>query len=170
MKAMRRYCLASGRRRKGYRAMSSAMALAAAGILGSGWAQAAAPEPSRRGAAGATTACPSLEFGRFLKAFAESADVQRAFTRFPLVRRHIDKSATPEPAPAEEQLQAEKVSFPLFPNDEARARQGFSMRVRERSPRRVEVVLWEEDTGHQIAFTFERNGCWRLVLIDDQSV
>lgn len=170
MKAVGSDCLASDRRRKWYRAMTSVFALAAAGALGFGWAQAAASEPSRRGTAVATTACPSPEFGRFLKVFAENADVQRAFTRFPLVRRHLDKSATPEPAPVEEQLPPEMVTFPLFPNGEARARQGLSMKVRERSSRRVEVVLWEEDTGHQIVFTFERNACWRLVLIDDQSV
>lgn len=66
MKAVGRDCLASDRRRKWYRAMSSIFVLAAAGILGSGWAHAAAPESSRRGAAAAPTACPSLEFGRFL--------------------------------------------------------------------------------------------------------
>lgn len=145
-------------------------ALAAVVLLASGWARAAGPEPARRGPDARTTVCPTLEFKGFLKAFADNADIQKAFTRFPLARRHLDKSAPLEPAPVDEQLPPEKVDFPVFPNEQARARQGLSLKVRERTSSRVEVVLWEEDTGHLIVFVFERSACWRLVLIDDQSV
>lgn len=63
-----------------------------------------------------------------------------------------------------------KSLFPVLPNEQTRARQGLSLRVRERTSSRVEVMLWEEDTGYQVVYVFERNTCWMLVLIDDQSV
>lgn len=109
-------------------------------------------------------------FEGLLNAFGDNVDVQKAFTRFPLARRHLDKSAPLEPAPVDEQLPHDKVEFPVFPNKQARARQRLSLKVRERTSNRVEVVLWEEDTGHLIVFVFERSACWRLVLIDDRSV
>lgn len=146
------------------------LALAAVVWLASGSARAAGREPARRGPDAKETACPTLELEGFLKAFADSADVQKAFTRFPLARRHLDKSAPLEPAPVVEQLPPDKVAFPVFPNEQARARQRLSLKIRGRTSSRVEVVLLEEDTGHLIVFVFERSTCWRLVLIDDQSV
>ena len=115
-------------------------------------------------------ACPAAEFAPFLEAFAERADVQRACTRSPLVQRHLDKSASPEPAPVETQLPLQKVSFPVFPNAEERGRQGRSLKVRELTSDRATVVVAQEDTDFQTVFLFERGECWRLVLVDDQSL
>src|SRR5215475_6688267 len=43
---------------------------------------------------GATSqACPSDDFGKFLRAFSDSASVQRQFTKLPLEHGHLDTAA-----------------------------------------------------------------------------
>lgn len=147
--------------------LRAALGLAALLALG----EARGQERRARGrVASAAMVCPSRDLERFLDAFGESAEVQRAFTRSPLTMLHLDTSASPEPATVEEQVPSERVKFPVFPSAASRARAGFSMKLQARSPDRVDVTLSVADTDHQVVFTFERDACWRLVRVDDQSL
>lgn len=154
--------------RCGYsRAPLKALGLAATVLLASGCERAVRQDSLRPAT---DMVCPAAEFARFLEAFAEGAEVQRAFTRSPLVRRHVDKSASPEPTPVEARLALHEVAFPVFPNAEERGRQGRTLKVRELTSDRASVVVGKEDTDFQTVFLFERGECWRLVLVDDQSL
>lgn len=114
--------------------------------------------------------CPAEDFPSFLRAFEESGEVQRAFTRSPLTERHLDKMALPEPAPVEGARPRDQVQYPVFPGREVRRQHGLTTRLEVRSPGRADVVLRQQDTGYQVVYTFERATCWELMRIDDQSM
>jgi hypothetical protein len=142
-------------------------------MLALGDARAApAPPPAAPVATGAASVptCPSSDFARFLEAFAEDVALQAAFTRFPLAMRRLDPAADPEPRPVERQAAREEVALPLFPSRQARERQHLQMEVTVPGSTVREVILRGEDDGRRIVLRFEKGACWRLILIDDQSL
>lgn len=117
-------------------------------------------------------ACPSAEFGKFLAAFERSVEAQRAFTRWPLPMRFLDReqvTAQGLPAPAEGLLARGDVKSPLFPGPAARAAAEAHVRVELLTPDRAKVTVLGNDGGYRVVYVFEREACWRLVLVDDQS-
>ncbi|MFY0581023.1 hypothetical protein ACN28S_48330 [Cystobacter fuscus] len=50
-------------------------------------------------ALGTSSECPSQDFSEFIEAFAESTEIQRAFTSYPLEKQQLDLDAKPEPRP-----------------------------------------------------------------------
>lgn len=128
---------------------------------------AAAPLP-----AAAATGCPASDFAGFLKAFADDAAVQRAYTAVPLTADYIDATAEPEPATVTESLQGDALVFPVMPSRREQQRDGMEQRLATLPGGGQEVTLATRDSdGYQLRFRFETRGdCWQLVRKSDDSL
>jgi hypothetical protein len=123
----------------------------------------------------ASVACPSQDFGKFLRAFSESADVQRQFTSLPLERglRHVDALDTPkeytgwmigtfEEIPTLDRQDGQRI----FPSKNRRTRGHLLIKEEtgkpevpqypgeRRSPDDRVVRLYIEDTGFYVYYRF----------------
>jgi hypothetical protein len=114
--------------------------------------------------------CPSQEFSGFLDAFAESVEIQKAFTRFPLKRQQLDLDAEPEPKPILRSLSREHVRFPIIPNEAERKARLLGLRVDELTTRQAKLTLVKNDTDFQVSYFFTKNSCWKLERIEDWSL
>lgn len=124
----------------------------------------AAPAP-----AAATTACPSQDFAAFLAAFADSADVQRAFTQRPLRSESVDANADPEPKPVVAMLDGDALSFPLMPSRAKQQADGLVLSQTELNGDK-QVMLAKPDTDYQLSFFFRKGECWTLYRMRDDSL
>lgn len=103
----------------------------------------------------ATMQCPSTDFHKFLAAFIDSIELQKAFTRLP-------KKFYPT------------VTYPVIPNATDRKTDRITLRVTELKNNRAKVILDKAETDYQLAFTFtketfKKKACWQLIRIDDLS-
>jgi len=120
--------------------------------------------------AGAPAACPSQDFLEFMEAFSESTEVQRAFTRFPLERQHLEVSAEPEPRPLVRKLGRDQVELPVLPNKDERKAKSLGLRVEKLASTQAQVVLEKSDTDYRVSYFFSRAACWELERIEDGSL
>ena len=138
-------------------------ALAAAAILALAGAMPAAAQ--------AATACPSQDFKAFYAAFADSAEVQRAFTARPLASDTIDAAADPEPRTVTTMLDGAALTFPVLPTAAERKRVRLETRIATLSATEVEVTLAVADTDNQLRFLFRKAAaCWELYRKADDSL
>ena len=80
-------------------------------------------QPQARGAA-----CPSDKIADFFQAFAESTELQRAYTASTVETAFVDWNAQPEPGESVEPILREKLHFPLVPNRVTRQQEGLRYR------------------------------------------
>jgi hypothetical protein len=143
-------------------------------------------------------ACPSKDFPRFFDTFAESAEIQKAFTQLPLTHGLLDLLADPPKFSRRKIVSFETIpsynpedSGAIFPTQAVRVkfRSFISMEIevsghlvatwRRYTPgdiyvgagvNSVSVVLGVEDTGVSVRYRFHRlKNCWYLYAIDDNS-
>jgi hypothetical protein len=118
----------------------------------------------------AAPACPSPSFDGFLKAFIESAEVQRAFSTEPLESQNVDATAEPEPALVTKMLTAAEPQFPLIPSEQQQVKEGLTMRQSVLENGDTKVTLAKEDTDYQMSFYFKKEACWKLIRIRNDSL
>ena len=121
-------------------------------------------------AAQAATACPSQDFKAFYAAFADSAEVQRAFTARPLASDTIDAAADPEPRTVTTILDGAALAFPVVPTAAERKRVRLETRIMALSATEAEVALAVADTDQQLRFLFRKTACWELYKMADDSL
>lgn len=109
--------------------------------------------------------CSSNNIADFFEAFAESPEIQRAYTASNVETAFVDWSAQPEPVEAVEPMPREKLHFPLVPNRVAQQQGGLRYREIAGGGYRAVVVLEVPDTDMQQRCTFRRDACWTLVKI-----
>jgi hypothetical protein len=131
-------------------------------------------------------ACPARDFGKFLEAFSDSADVQRRFTSLPLEFGLADPGN-----PAQEYTRRMIGAFEkipgqsggrIFPSKSQRTRGHVLMNdmtgeaevpeypEERRSPDDRVVKLSMAETGFHIYYRFAQSeGCWFLRAIHDKS-
>jgi len=93
----------------------------------SGGAHARDLNPSAAGQARGA-ACPSDKIADFFQAFAESTELQRAYTASTVETAFVDWNAQPEPGESVEPILREKLHFPLVPNRVTRQQEGLRYR------------------------------------------
>jgi len=135
-------------------------------------------------AATSKPACPARDFHSFVEAFAESAAVQRQYTRLPFVYGHLDVDliGTDDDKAFSRKLirsfDAIQYRDPeddnrIFPSNTKRKKKGFRIqigRLAEYPGNKTIVLLFLPDTGFGLYFRFVRaEGCWSLIGIDDRS-
>lgn len=112
--------------------------------------------------------CPSQDFSDFLRAFGESVEIQKAFTRYPLKKWHLDINAESEPKPIFKSLGKSQIDFPLIPNAIERKRINLDIWVDGLSEKHAEATLRRRDGDlHATSFFFSKTGCWTLTKIED---
>lgn len=126
--------------------------------------------PARHEPVTGSHVCPATDFSEFLKAFADSEVIQRAFTKFPLKKQQLDSIGGAEPKRVIKTLNRQEVRFPLVPLQAARKTDGLNLRIEEVSPRIATAMLYKIDSDYQVSYEFVRNGCWVLIAINDQSI
>lgn len=153
-------------------ALAALLALAGCDMASNSSPAAAAQEkPSAPAPAPAATAtaCPSQDFGAFLAAFADSAQVQRAFTARPLRSESVDANADPEPKPVVAMLDGDALTFPLMPSREKQQADGLVLSQTELNGDK-QVMLAKPDTDYQLSFFFRKGECWTLYRMRDDSL
>jgi hypothetical protein len=126
--------------------------------------------PSASAVEAATNRCPSRTFEGFFAAFADSVDLQKAFTRRPLRSDSIDARTEPEPKPITKMLSAEALEFPLVPSRQQVADEGLEISIKTSGSDTV-VELTKPETDYMVSYYFERAGdCWRLHRKNDESL
>ncbi|NMO15242.1 hypothetical protein HPC49_01800 [Pyxidicoccus fallax] len=118
-------------------------------------------------ALGTPSECPSQDFSEFIEAFAESTEIQRAFTSYPLEIQQLDLKAEPEPRPFTRSLERHQVEFPVLPGQSERKAKSLELRVNPLASGHAELVLWKRDTDYQVSYFFRKNACWELERIED---
>ncbi len=106
----------------------------------------------------------------FLEAFSESNEVQKAFTRSPLVKQQVDAAADPEPKPFVRSLERHQVTFPVLPNKTEREARSLVLRVDQLDSREAKLRLFKDDTSYQVRYFFRKGACWELERIEDTSL
>ena len=126
--------------------------------------------PSASAVEAAANRCPSRTFEGFFAAFADSADLQRAFTRWPLRSDSVDARAEPEPKPITKMLSVEALEVPLVPSRQQVADEGLEISFKTSGNDTV-VELIKPETDYMVSYYFERAGdCWRLYRKNDASL
>lgn len=120
----------------------------------------------------AGVACPESDFSSFLQKFANDNATQRAFTHSPLMYISMDIHAEPEPEPVIRALAESEVSFPVMPLDQERKDKSLQLVVIRQDSTRARVKLFKDDSDYLVYYVFRRdkNECWELVEVDDQSL
>ena len=140
----------------------------------------------------ASVACPSQDFGKFMQAFSESADLQRRFTSLPLEYGQLDTSALGTPQEYIPRMIETFEKIPtldrqsggtIFPGKNRRTRDHLLMKEvtgkpespeypnEHRSPGDRIIMVSIADTGFHIYYRFMKSeGCWFLHAIHDKSI
>ncbi|MFC5740019.1 hypothetical protein [Dyella tabacisoli] len=118
----------------------------------------------------AALSCPAQEFDKFLVAFANDVEIQKAFVTQPLQSESVDASAEPEPKPVTKMLSTAELHFPLMPSSQQQASDGVKLSQTSLDSKDMEVKLVKEDTDYQMLFFFKNDGCWKLYRIRDDSL
>ena len=137
-------------------------------------------------AATSKPACPAREFSSFVEAFAESATIQRQYTRLPLVYGHLDQNlvgTARENKAFSRRIINSFEAIPLFdPADGGRifsskmkiAKKEFEMEVKtppEYPGNHTIATIFTPDAGFRLHYRFIKSGgCWTLIGIDDRSI
>jgi len=152
-------------------ALAALLALAGCDMASNSPPAAAAQEKPSPAAAPATaaTACPSQDFDAFLAAFADSAQVQRAFTQRPLRSESVDANADPEPKPVTAMLDGDALKFPLMASRAKQQAEGLVLSQTELNGDK-QVLLAKPDTDYQLSFFFRKGECWTLYRMRDDSL
>jgi hypothetical protein len=119
----------------------------------------------------AKPSCPSQDFGRFLKIFANNVQVQQAFTAIPLAYSNPYESDFVDP-PVMRYLQKSEIEFPVFFSDSLRKEEGIVFKVKSNTRISKSVFTQHrEGTGaDHIQFDFKKqHGCWFLTRKLDSS-
>jgi len=114
-------------------------------------------------------ACPSQDFSAFLADFAQSPDLQKAFTRVPM-KKQITVDAEPEPKQVSTLLDRSELVFPLIPEAKAREANGLTLEIVDKSDTSATVKLQKPDTGYKVIYRFSFEGCWSLDEVQDFSI
>jgi hypothetical protein len=143
-------------------------------------------------------ACPSTDFTTFFDGFAESAEIQKAFTQLPLTYGLLDLLEDPPKFSRRKIVSFEAIPSydpehfgTIFPTQAVRAkfRNFISMEIEAGGHRvatwrrytpgdinvgtgvnSVSIILGVEDTGVSVGYRFHRlKNCWYLYAIDDNS-
>lgn len=118
--------------------------------------------------------CPSQDFSDFLRAFGESVEIQKAFTQYPLKHvQVVDATSEPLPKVSVRHLKKSNIKFPIFLSQNHLADYGLKVESENRKKgiwAAIERSAGERSLGHYIEYKFvQKNGCWNLVEINDQS-
>ena len=137
-------------------------------------------------------ACPSSEFGKFLRAFSDSAKVQRQFTKFPLEHGQLDLAASDTDQSYKLRTITSFEAIPSFdshhggiiiPSETQRAKAKVRLVIQSKGapedpeypeerklPEDMAAKLYIEDTGFHVYYRFQwLDGCWYLRAIHDKS-
>jgi hypothetical protein len=130
-------------------------------------------------------ACPSQDFPVFLEAFGESVEIQRGYTRIPLLFGKFNAGRIGTPGENETLGTRTINSFdaiPIFDGKDGgrilrskakRRERGLKIRVepdREDDKNTKTVTILLPHTGFHLEFQFvSTDTCWELVRIDDRS-
>jgi hypothetical protein len=136
-------------------------------------------------AATTSSACPARGFSEFVQAFAERVEIQRRYTRLPLLYGHLDVysiGTTRENEAFSRRIIASFEAIPLvdpkdggrlFPSKAKRTKNGFEVKIGpdDENPNvHTIATVFLPDTGFALVYRFIKSGtCWVLVGIDDRS-
>ncbi|MEN3748011.1 hypothetical protein TPR58_12620 [Sphingomonas sp. HF-S3] len=115
--------------------------------------------------------CPASNFDGFLKAFSDSAQVQRSFTAPTVQVTEIDATAEPEPREMTRSQPRASLRFPVMMSTADQSSDGLSASVTRPDAETVRVKLEKPDTGYQLSYSFRpRGNCWELFAKADTSL
>lgn len=115
--------------------------------------------------------CPATSFEGFLKAFSDSAEVQRTFTAATVKVTEVDATAEPEPREVTRNQPRTSLRFPIMMSTARQRSDGLSASITRPNASTVHVKLEKPDTGYQLGYSFRPRGkCWELFATADTSL
>jgi len=108
--------------------------------------------------------CPSENFSEFFKVFLNDENVQRAFTKTPLMILNADRNAKPNWIRALKMLDKEQIRLPLFPSSQERKERSLDVQIIGVTDSRAEVVMTRSHLVRD-SFLFEKGACWKLTFV-----
>lgn len=114
--------------------------------------------------------CPAKDFSAFMTAFSNNKIIQKAFTRNPLKKQHLDPDAEPEPKKVIQYLGPHQIQFPIFPLHEERVKRFLEIRIDSVTTTNARITLFKPNTDYQVSYFFKKDTCWRLTQIEDWSL
>jgi hypothetical protein len=117
----------------------------------------------------ATPACPSQKFEPFIKAYSESAAVQKAFTEYPLAHIMLDH-AKDKPRQIKLALPKAKLTFPLLQSAAQRKTEQLDFRVDAVTADKAQATIFNTERGYEKSYYFKKTACWKLELVEDRSL
>lgn len=116
-----------------------------------------------------TPACDYKDFPEFYRAFAGSIAVQEGATADPLRHWSMDLEGA-EPELTETLVPLADVYWPVVPTLESWEAAGHEIRFMENAPQNWSVQAKGAGNGVLVTVTFEKNTCWQMVELRDESV
>jgi hypothetical protein len=110
--------------------------------------------------------CPSKTFNNFAYDFMEHTDIQKKFTKKPLLSSYLVDGAD-EPIKKTELISAKHIKFPIVENKKLRNDMSYHYAID--AP--YVIRIFTPGTGVQILYKFEEfKQCWRLIEKEDNSM
>ena len=117
----------------------------------------------------ASPACPAQAFEPFLKAYMESAALQKTYTEYPLAHILLDHSSD-KARQIKVALPQNKLSFPLLPSAARRKSEHLAFRVDAVTADKAQASIFNTERGYEKTYYFSKGACWKLELVEDRSL
>jgi hypothetical protein len=114
--------------------------------------------------------CPSQDFRKFLEAFAESEEIQHAFTRTPLVAMYATDRSSPGHIQIVDVQDYHQIKFPIFPSFQKKTIYPVMVVTIGVSDGHAEVKAYIQGSDYLVRYVFNKATCWELVFTDDSSI
>ena len=114
--------------------------------------------------------CPGNTFEEFALNFSNNQRIQEKYTHIPLVKIELEEGSE-EPESVKKLLTRKEIVFPVIDNENNRISKGLEIKIIGNGLKFKKIKLFKPDSGYQIYYFFEeKNKCWHLIEIDDQSM
>jgi hypothetical protein len=114
--------------------------------------------------------CPGNTFEEFALNFSNNQRIQEQYTHIPLVKIELEEGSE-EPESVKKLLTGKEVIFPVIDNENNRISKGLEVKIIDNGLKFKKIKLFKPDSGYQVYYFFEeKNKCWHLIEIDDQSI
>lgn len=109
--------------------------------------------------------CPAENFEDFAYDFMEHADIQRSYTKLPLLV--VQGSGDPDIAPTEQMMAATQLHFPIIENHTKRVQLGYLYLIEDP----LTIRFFTAGSGVLIRYKFQQqDSCWQLIAKEDDSM
>jgi hypothetical protein len=114
--------------------------------------------------------CPFKTIEDFLQKYAANVELQRKYTKFPLIQSHVEEGDS-EPKVVTKKVNSAEAKIPIIPRPEKSKEIGLNQKsITKISTNRWELKLSKKDTDFKLRFIVEKESCYQVIESHDDSL